>query len=248
MSNERIHSADPEGERIMQAIRSGEVRMRPRWYFVLRAILLAAAAGTLFLLLLYVVSFIIFALHEDGAWFAPAFGASGWPLFAAGLPWGLLVLSFALLILLAVLLTRYSFVYHRPLFHFFFAFILVVIIGGFLIAATSLQPGVFRFAAAHVPFLGGLYRYETAYPAGIHRGTVVSLDAGSGSFVIVDDDGATTTVAPATGVSFFQVAPGDIVLVFGPKGNDGVIRAFGLHIIGIAAPGSEPSATSSQVR
>ncbi len=219
-----------EEARIMDAITRREVRMRPRWYFVLRGVLLIAAVLLLFLLLLYLVSFIIFALHENGAWFAPHFGLSGWSLLVTAVPWSLLLLAFAFIVILASLLMRYEFVYHRPLLYFLFSAILVVTVGGFLIASTSLQPGLLPYEAA-TPVLGGFYRYETSYPSNVHRGTIVAL-AGDGTFVIADDLGATSTVAPATGVMFADpLHAGDVVLVFGASGEDGVIRAFGVETI-----------------
>ncbi len=107
-----------EDHRVIDVIRAKNMRMRPRSYFVLRAALIIVCATLLFLLLLYVVSFIIFALHQNGVWFAADFGPSGWSLFLATAPWGMLLLSFVLLILLANLLKRYTFIYHQPLFYF----------------------------------------------------------------------------------------------------------------------------------
>ena len=221
---------DSEERRIMDAIKSPEVRMRPRWHFVFRGILIAAASVLLFLLLLYLVSFVIFALHENGVWFAPYFGISGWSLLVTALPWSLLLLAFVFVLLLAILLMRYEFVYQRPLLYFLFGAILVVVLGGFLIASTSLQPGLFPYETEN-PVLGGFYRYETSYPSSVHRGTVVAVGA-DGTFVIADDLGATSTVTPATGVVFaVPFRPGDIVLVFGARGKDGVIRAFGVEAV-----------------
>jgi hypothetical protein len=222
----------PEQSGIMSAIKGRTVQMRPRRYFVVRALLWAFAAIILFFLLLYLVSFIIFALHRDGLWFAPGLGASGWILLLSALPWGLLIASCVLLLVLSWLLRRYAFVYRRPLSHMVFISLLVVLGGGFVVAITAFQHDLSRFAERDIPVLGGFYQAETAYPAAIHRGTIVVLN-NNGAFMIVDGFGVTSTIMPASGTTLLQeFHVGDIVLVFGRRSPSGVISAFGVERIG----------------
>lgn len=241
-----IHKTDTERHEVrgvIDAIRRREVKMRPRWYFVVRGFLLATAAIMVFLIVLYLVSFIIFALHRDGEWFAPGFGASGWLLFATGFPWGLLVVSFALIILCAVLLMRYAFIYHRPLFFVIAGLVLVVLAGGALIDDTTpLQLGLSRYAAANIPILGSFYHRETEYPAHVRRGEIVSFGK-NGSFIIVDGFGNTSSVmVPPGTVVTGGFHKGDIVFVFGTRERNGVIKAFGVERV-VAA--TSTGATSS---
>lgn len=230
-------SGDP-GNRVLEAIKERELRMRPRQYFVLRAILVALGASLLFLLLLYVASFVIYALHMDGLWFAPEYGISGWLLFFSGLPWGLLLLSLAILLLLAVILRNYEFVYHQPLFYPLFAFVVLIAIGGFFLGTTALHPDLSRFAARNAPVLENFYEYETAFPSSVHRGVIVSL--GNGTFIIADGFGVTSSIVGGP-VQGFQV--GDVVLVFGMRRDDGVIKAFGVQQMGMATSTIVPTGT-----
>jgi hypothetical protein len=215
-------------DRVVDVIKKNHTRMRPKWYFVAQAGLIMVAMTMLFLLLLYVVSFIIFALHQDGAWSASHLGFSGLSLFVTALPWGLLLFSLVLLVLLANLLKRYTFVYHQPVFYFLIVFILIVTLGGFFVAATSLHSGLSQYAENNIPILGSFYEDETALPASVHRGTIIAFtDAG---LVIQDAFGVTSTVVAAKGVVFVgNVNVGDGVLVFGPRNDDGVITAFGIQ-------------------
>lgn len=247
--NEPIAQTKDGGEsrRIIDAIKARDVRMRPRRYFVLRAALIAVAAFFLFLILLYMVSFIIYALHEDGVWFAPDYGLSGWSLFLGAIPWGLLILAFVLVLLLANILRHYTFVAHQPLFYLLFAFIVVLTLGGFFLAATAFHPDLFQYAASNVPFLGNFYEYETAYPASVHRGVITSFT--DGGFTITDDLGVTSTIVAAPGVVFIQdFHAGDVVLVFGTRTASGTISAFGIQRVAVATSTPTSSVPASPVQ
>ncbi len=222
----------PEQAVIMGTIRERTIRMRPRRYFVVRGFLWVLAVILLFFILLYLASFIVFAMHKDGVWFAPGFGAPGWELFFGALPWGLLAILCALLVILSWLLRRYAFIYHRPLSHSFFISLLVVLAGGFIVGITAFQHDISRLAQHDIPVLGGLYQVETAYPTDIHRGTIVLL-GNNGTFMIVDGFGVTSTVMPASGIeALHEFRAGDIVLVFGGRSSNGTINAFGIERIG----------------
>jgi hypothetical protein len=213
---------------ILDAIKTGKTKMRPRWFFVLRTVLVIVSVVMLFAILFYIASFIIFALHQDGVWFAPDYGMGGWTLLLGGLPWGLLLLSFALLILLAFILSRYPLVYHYPPFYFIPLFVIFVVLGSFLIAASSFHEGVLRYATENIPIVGSFYQYETEDSASIHRGEIVAI--GQNVFIIANASGITSTVISAPGVIFvdgFRV--GEVVAVFGDRESDGTIQAFGVR-------------------
>ncbi len=217
-------------ESVIDAIKSGETRMRPRWVFVVRAILMAIFVVLLFAALLYLASFIIFALHQDDVWFAPDFGIGGWSLLFAALPWSLLLFSLVILVVLANIMNRYAFVYHRPLFEFLFVVVILVVLGSFWIAATSFHAGVFHYAEEDVPIVGRFYEFETNPPACMHRGVVTEV--ASSGFMIMDGNGATSVVIAGPGVvssGGFRV--GDTVIVFGNRNASGSIQAHGVQEI-----------------
>lgn len=218
-------------ENIIDAIKTGKTKMRPRWFFVIRTVFVIVIVVILFLLLLYLISFIIFALHQSGVWFAPDYGLSGWSLLLAGLPWGLLAVALILLILLAFILSRYPLVYHYPPFYFLPAFILFILLGSFLIAATSFHEGVLRYTTQeNVPVIGNFYEFETGDSGSIHRGEIIAVT--QNGFLIANENGITSTVVAAPGVFFVEAFHvGEGVAVFGDRESDGSIRAFGVKII-----------------
>src|SRR3989344_96910 len=89
-------------EKILAEIKRGDLRMRPKWHFLLRAAILFFGTILLLLCLFYIVSFIIFVLRQSGAWFVPTFGVRGWLTVLAALPWFLILLALLLLATLQI--------------------------------------------------------------------------------------------------------------------------------------------------
>ena len=217
---------------VLTAIKSGRVKMRPRWQFVLRATLIAVGVIVMFLALLYLVSFILFVLHQTGAWFVPAFGPSGWFAFFHRLPWVLIGLAILFIIILEVLVRRYAFAYQRPLLASALSILGIVLIGGATISATRFHVGLFNSARHNgLPVIGGMYRgFGMSRFDDIHRGEIIQM-AGN-TFVIQDDDGDTSTIllTPETRLPFGDdFTASDTVIVFGVPGPDGTVRAFGIQ-------------------
>jgi hypothetical protein len=220
---------------VLAEISSGKIRMRPRWQFILQAVLLGVGAVIVLLALLYLVSFILFALHESGAWFVPNFGPPGWWALFRRLPWVLIGFVAVFVIVLEVLVRHYAFAYQRPLLASALWILGIVLVGGLIISATRLHREIFDFARRNgLPVVGGMYQ-QFGVPRfdDIHRGKIVQM--ATDTFVIQDDDGDTSTVliVPATRLPLgdgFEV--GDMVVVFGPQDANRIIPAFGIQQVG----------------
>src|SRR5690606_26060147 len=99
----------------LSAIKSGDVRMLPRWYFGLRAVLIGTGGTFLIFVTLYAGSFVAFTMHGTGSWLALADGPSGLRFFLTTVPWVLVALSLLFILVLEVLVRHYSFAYRAPL-------------------------------------------------------------------------------------------------------------------------------------
>lgn len=220
-------------EHVLEAIKVGQVRMRPRWYFTLKTALLIFGAILAILALLYVVSFIIFMERLTGAGFAPANGLHGWAVFFRTLPWLLVLVATAFIITLEILVRRYAFAYRRPLLYSAAGIVVITFVGGFLIAETPLHVELLSYAQRNHSFFGGerLYRYaDEQQIAEIHRGLIVATT--SEGFIIQNRRGATTTVVLSRAVLPFvtdQMIPGAPLIIFGEDENN-VIQAVGLRV------------------
>jgi hypothetical protein len=219
-------------EDVFKTIESGGVKMRPRWYFLVREALVIAAIVLLAFITLILASFIIFALKENGGWYAIRFGARGWSDFLDSLPWSILLLSLALILILAFLLKQYAFAYHRPFLYLLLLLVAVVSLAGFFIAATSFHSGIFRYASANrIPLIPGVYRFEMTPSGDLYRGEVITFLVSGGGIVIENALGETSTVilTPAASSELEGMDSGDYVIVFGWPGTTDTIDASGLE-------------------
>ena len=218
-------------DQVLEAIKSGRVAMRPRWRFVLKAVLGVLGGALLFLALLYLVSFIIFALRRTGVWFVPIFGARGWFVFLVSLPWILIIFSLIFIVVLEILVRRYSFAYRRPLLYSALGIIFLVLLGGVIVASTPFHGRVFRYAVGNrTPFAGDFYRgfgmphFQDTYP-----GTITEV--ASTSFMMQDPQGEVLKIFISQKTRLplgMDLEAGDAVVVFGPREGD-TINAFGMR-------------------
>lgn len=218
-------------ENILATIKSGQVKMRPRWHFVLKAFLAAFGAIILLLSILYLASFIIFALRQTGVLFMPAFGFEGWYAFFTHLPAFLLLFLVIFIIILELLVRRYSFTYRRPLLYSALGIFVLVIAGALAVENSSLHRGISKYAENNEETLTGKFYHEFEQQnfRDVHRGMVVEMI--NSGFMMSDrrKEILTIIVTPRTrlpyGADFSQ---GDFVVVFGDRDN-GIIRALGIQ-------------------
>ena len=136
-------------------------------------------------------------------------------------------------IILEILVRRYSFAYRRPLLYSVAGVTLLVIVGGYVVAGTSFHGRMFRYAERNeLPLVGGFYReYGHQRFRNIHKGLVE--EAAENKLVIKDRRGEILTVlmTPETrlssGADFLK---GDLVVVFGNR-DDHTVRALGIRKI-----------------
>ncbi len=207
---------------VSEKIKSGDIKMKSRSYFVLRTILLIAVIVILALFVIYLISFIIFSLHTSGVWFLPSFG-----ILFSSLPWLLILLSIVLILALEVFAERISFVYHRPVMYSLIFIIVAVILASVLVGMTSFHSGLFESAYdQHLPVIGQFYRsFGTPRIHNVHNGVVTKLT--DNGFAIETPNGETFNVilnskSPSAMQTTIKV--GDTIVVVGNK-NGNTIQA-----------------------
>lgn len=218
-------------EVVLEKIKRGEVTMRPKWQFMLKGALVVLGVMLLTLTLLYLVSFVFFALRQTGVWFAPSFGWRGMRAFFIGIPWLLVLLSLVFITVLEILVKRYAFAYRKPLLYSVLGIVLLVFIGGFVVAKTTFHRGMYRrMEGRGLPIAGPLYRaYGVPHFKQIHPGVISSTtDQG---FILANQRGESITiiVTPATRLPLgFDFIEGDQVVVFGLRDDD-YVQALGVR-------------------
>jgi hypothetical protein len=209
-------------EKILQSIKTGEVKMRPKWHFVLRGALVGIGTVLVALTLLYIISFIIFILHQNGTLFAPGLGVRGLGIFLFSLPWILIVITLIFIAVLEILVRRYAFAYRRPLLYSALAVVFLVLVGGVIIARTSLHPKFFIYAReGRLPIAGQLYRgYGMQRLPNIHPCIITEIN--ENGFVAEDIRNERVVVMISSDTEFpfgTNFSIGDRVLVLGDRSN-----------------------------
>ena len=120
--------------KIMEKIRSGEVTMRSRWYFVSGSIALLAGTVGSAILAAFLVSLVSFVLRTHGP-----MGSYRLQQILASFPWWAAILGIAGLALGILLLRKYDFSYKKNFWLIVALFLLAVIIAGISVDYTGLS-------------------------------------------------------------------------------------------------------------
>jgi hypothetical protein len=220
--------------KVFAAIEGGKVTMRPKWHFLLKAALALAGVVFLSLTLVYLTSFIIFAMRESGAWYVTPFGLRGLYAFLTAAPWALILLAAVIFVIIETLVRRYSFAYRRPLMYSLIAILASVTLSSFAVARTPLHSGLLRHAEEERLPMGGnvfYHRYGMKEAKDVHPGFVVKFIDQGFELDTMHDGTVPVLVAPSTQfVPDARISVGNRVIVFGPL-LEGRIHAFGVREI-----------------
>ncbi|MCE9643935.1 hypothetical protein K8Q93_01670 [Candidatus Parcubacteria bacterium] len=224
-------------DQLLKDIRSGEVAMRPRYFFLLKIVALASVATAVLILSVFIFNFILFGLRINHHQELLGFGSRGLFTFLRVFPWFLLLLDVALVVLLEYLLRRFKFGYKVPVLYLLAGLFVGTLLAGFAVDRGTYFNDRMLEGSRHLPpGLGHFYEGARRPPppgGGLCRCTILAID---GSQLTVEDtrSGTTTLVVllpsnnPRATTTALKV--GDTVLIAGTEEN-GVIRAFGVRKI-----------------
>lgn len=176
-------------KKVLERIRSGKVRVRPRAYFVLRLASIIAVALAVLVISVFVVSFVIFSIHESGEQFLLGFGGRGILTFLRLFPWFILFFDVGLIILLGWLIQEFRFAYRVSLASVLAGIVIVSTLLGSLVAVTPFHSDLLERADHEaLPLLGGLYKsiHDSHAEEGVFRGTVISV--GENEILVAHED------------------------------------------------------------
>jgi len=215
---------------VLNKIKQGEVAMRPRWHFMLKGVLALSGICILTLWLIYLLSFVVFALVTSGVIMIPAFGVRGVVEVWSALRWGLIFIAAVFIILLEILVNRYSFGYRKPLLYTLFAIISFTIVGTFVVSKTGIHElAMQRSVESRLPVMGHFYKgYGLPPHERISVGEILLINKNGfvlnerveGRLNVTINDYTKVPTGAAFGV-------GDQVVVFGLRQED-EIEAWGV--------------------
>jgi len=220
---------------LMEKIKSGEVKMKSKAYFVSKSIGFVLIAVLLFLLAIFLVSFIIFVARGSGIWFMLGFGWQGVKMMLIYFPWFLVAVSAVLIIALEILISRLGFAYRRPLIYSVLGLVVVAMAAGLLILKTPLHISAFRAAVeGKLPLAGPLYRsYGMADTPNFVRGRVFVPPTNGQKMEIETAEGEKLEVEVPTSTDFMMLKSGpinkdDLLMIMGDRVGS-KIEAWGIR-------------------
>lgn len=219
-------------DNILSAIESGKVSMKPRWYFIVKGILLVVGTLFAFLSLVYLISFIFFILKQTGLWFVPGFGFGLMREILFDFPWLLVFMAVLLIVLLQFLVKKYSFSYGRPLIYSVVLVVCLVMLLGFAVSITSIHANFFLQAQNNnLPAASKFYKQYGFMPksGNLVTGEIIENVEDGYSIHTPQDETLLILVTPETKLPYgkdFQI--GDKLVVIG-KRKGLMVTAYGVR-------------------
>ncbi len=225
-------------EDILQKIKSGELKMKPKIFFALKTSFFALLFLFLLLFAVYLVSFIVFMMKASGIWFLPGFGFSGMGILFGALPYFLIFLALSLIIFSEFFAEHFAFVYKRPMIYSLSVIVLIVIIFGMITSQTSMHAGIFqRTRDNNFPIVKPFYDQAiNMKPENMHTGII--LDINDLGFDLQTLDGQNLKVMPCKngkGKTPKILSIGERVVIIGPMRNN-IVDC--LNVLRVADDGS----------
>ncbi len=218
-------------EQILAQISSGQAKMRPRSYFIVRGVLLALGTVVMTLTLLYTISLIVFITKLNGSSELPAFGLKGIAPFIFSLPWILIATCLLALVVLELLVHHYAFAYRKPVVYSLVGVFVVAILGSMIVARFRLHEQLFEFAQEErLPIAGPFYRdYDHRRVRNIYPGIIATLNESGFNLTTRQAETFTIIVNEQTAVPAGWIwHQGDMVVVLGNE-DDRIITALGVR-------------------
>lgn len=217
--------------KILNSIREGRARMKPRWVFIFRAATLSISAIIIFFCALFLYGFIVFSLRQNGVWFVPFLSPRGFLFFLQSLPWAPITILIGLAVGLDIIIRRHSFAYRRPVIYSLLALTIFIIIGEHF--TSPLHKKLFRGAReGRLPFAGVFYKRYAMRPFGeIFKGEITEITK-DGLRINEIRGGNLTIKFLKPRAPFPNRQPiGNFIVVFGRKQSSSTILAEGMKII-----------------
>jgi len=162
---------------ILEEIKSGKIKMRPKIYFWVKLVFFIFLVAILFLVSVFLISFILFVLNISGGWFLTRFGWGGIKSLFLSLPWLLILIALIFVFLVEVIISSFGFTYRRPLVYSLAGLMVFAVICGILVHKTSFHQNLLLSAEGeNLSIFGQFYlNYSRMQFPGTQTGVVSSL-------------------------------------------------------------------------
>jgi hypothetical protein len=221
-------------KKIIEKIEKGEIKMRPKIYFLTKAFFFFVGIIFLFMLVMFLASLAIFILRANNMFFLAGFGFSGFMIVFKSFPWYLVLLIALLIFLIEIMGKKFPLVYKKPLIYSFFGVVLFVIVGSVMLDASFMHRRFFEMAQRkELPIGEGMYNnFGRIAMDGIYEGTLLEKD--EKELKIETWEGEVLTIEINSDTKIMrggeELKINDKIVVLGREENKRII-ALGIHKI-----------------
>ena len=150
-------------EGILKKIKSGEVKMHKKSYFVLQSVLLALALMLAFFIGWFTIGFIIFIFDRTGAFNLAFFGIGGFMALFQSFPWIILVFGLVFAVIFEIIFRKFFIGYKTPIIFTVILAALGILSGSLILEATGLNYKLHDYLRMkNLPALGSIYQSQEA--------------------------------------------------------------------------------------
>lgn len=122
---------------ILNKIKSGEVQMTSRKYFVLKWLTLAVTSIFFLILSVYIFAYIVFLFVDNGLMIIPFDAEGGMLKFIVEIPWTLVLIGLTSLFLFSITSKTFYKIYKKPLITFYFSVLMCVVLSHIIFLETG---------------------------------------------------------------------------------------------------------------
>jgi len=145
---------------IIEKLKNQEIKMRPKWHFILGSVLLILLTVLVLLLTLFLASFLLFYLKTSGFFFGP-------------LPFILLLLMVAFIVLVEFLINRYAVAYRKPVVYSLIIIVIIIFTMGLVMNKANFHERVER---RKLPMIKRFYNMSDKKP--MRRNIKIEINKG----------------------------------------------------------------------
>jgi hypothetical protein len=212
---------------IISKIKHGDIKKLPKVFFNFKNTLFLFAMIIVFGFLLFLISFIFFALQMSELWYLPMFGFRGVEILLGNFPWLLILLVIVFIILLEYFVSRFRFAYRQPLLYSSLIIIIIITTLSIVVRQTTLHQMIYdKTERGGFQVLKTLYNeYTKPNPTDYHPGSVVNLNKEGFTLELQNKSVIQVRVSTSTIIRRdFKLYPGGRLLIIG-KIKNGVLEA-----------------------
>ena len=216
--------------KILDTVEKNNIRMIPKWKFVLYSVLGMIGIVFVFLLAVFSFSLVLFVVSKSGVMHMPLYGLMTALYALNAIPLLLLLVTIVLLIIIELISQQYSFSFRRPLMVTLLVVTSLAVLVSFAVSQTSMHEYVRDYAKSHrMSMMSRAYErplpFKNIDGMTVVRGVVEEVSA-STTVLRLFDGTLLKTFASTTGTGMMPEVGEDVVMLGSFSGDRFEVQAI----------------------